>query len=142
VTLIEPRLFGARLHWAIKPLVSPIRAVEWTRLVRRLRAEQYDVIHIHYAYLGMVGVLGKFPYILHCHGGDIRDITPFTRWITSRALKNAGLVFFATPDLGPGVRKTRPDAAFLPNPIDTRVFRPLAPCDERPGCTSPARWTT
>lgn len=130
VTLIQPRLFGARLHWAVKPIVGPIRALEWTRLVRRLRRERYDIIHIHYAYLGMVGVLGKFPYILHCHGGDIRDITPFTSWITRRALRNAGAVFYATPDLGPEVLKQRPDAQFLPNPIDTETFRPLASCAE------------
>lgn len=129
-TLIEPRLFGARLHWAIKPLISPIRALEWARLARRLKAEKYEVIHIHYAYLGFIGVLGNFPYILHCHGGDIRDITPFTRWVTSRALKDAGLVFVATPDLMPGVHKTRPDAQFLPNPIDTCAFKPHAPCRE------------
>jgi glycosyltransferase involved in cell wall biosynthesis len=126
VTIIQPRLFGGGLHWAVKPVVSPVRLLEWTRLVRRLRAERYDLIHIHYAYLGMVGVLGKFPYILHCHGSDIWQITPFTRYITSRALKNAGHVFYATPDLA-GVLDQRPDAEFLPNPIDTETFRPLAP---------------
>jgi glycosyltransferase involved in cell wall biosynthesis len=129
VTVIQPRLFGGGLHWAVKPVVSPVRLLEWTRLVRRLRAEQYDLIHIHYAYLGMVGVLGKFPYLLHCHGSDIWQITPFTRYITSRALKNAGHVFYATPDLA-AVLDQRPDAEFLPNPIDTEAFRALSPASD------------
>ncbi len=132
VNVIQPRLFGGSLHWALKPVVSPVRLVEWTRLVRHLRAEQYDLIHIHYAYLGMVGVLGKFPYILHCHGSDIWAITPFTRAITNRALRNAGHVFYATPDLAAGVLGQRPYAEFLPNPIDTETFRPLAPCAGSP----------
>lgn len=129
VTFIQPRLFGARLHWAIKGLVGPVRALEWLQLARRVRAGSYDMAHIHYAYMGIVGVLGRFPYILHCHGGDIRDPTLFTGWIKERALREAGHVFYATPDLGPAVLARRPDAEFLPNPVDTAVFAPLSPAD-------------
>ena len=132
VTFIQPRLLGARLHWAIKGLVGPVRALEWFQLARRLRRGNYDLAHIHYAYMGIVGVLGRFPYILHCHGGDIRDPTLFTGWIKEKALRQAARVFYATPDLGPAVLARRPDAEFMPNPIDTVAFAPLSPAAASP----------
>jgi glycosyltransferase involved in cell wall biosynthesis len=39
-------------------------------------------------------------------------------------------VFYATPDLASYVLKRRPDAEFLPNPVDAEQFRPLAPARE------------
>jgi glycosyltransferase involved in cell wall biosynthesis len=75
----------------------------------------------------MLGVLGKFPYILHCHGSDVREITPFTRPMIERALRKAGKVYYTTPDLASYVLARRPDAEFLPNPVDSDQFRPLTP---------------
>ncbi len=130
VSLIQPRLVGGRLPWSVKPVVGPVRAVEWAQMIRAIRAGQFDAVHIHYAYLGMLGILGKFPFILHCHGSDVREITPFTRPMVLRALKSAGHVFYATPDLAPFVTGQRSDAEFLPNPVDSATFRPLAPARE------------
>ena len=131
VTLIQPRLFGARMHPLMKPVVSPIRAAEWAQLIRTIRSGGYDLAHIHYAYLGMLGVLGRFPFILHCHGTDLRESTAFTRPLIDRALRNADHVFYSTPDLASYVLPTRPDGEFLPNPIDTQLFRPLTPAQEQ-----------
>lgn len=131
VTLIQPRLVGGSLPWAIKPVVGPVRAVEWAQIIAQLHRERFDAIHIHYAYLGMLGVLGKLPYLLHCHGSDIRKITPFTMPMVERALRGADAVFYATPDLGDFVRQRRPDAQFLPNPVDSDTFAPLAPVSEK-----------
>ncbi len=130
VTLIQPKLVGGHLPWMVKPVVGPVRAVEWAQIIHDVHNGRFDVVHIHYAYLGMLGVLGKFPYILHCHGSDVREITPFTRPMVVRALKNAGHVYYATPDLASFVRSRRPDAEFLPNPVDSDTFRPLAPARE------------
>lgn len=130
VSLIQPKLVGGKLPWSVKPVVGPIRAVEWAQMIRAIHAGQFDAVHIHYAYLGMLGILGKFPFILHCHGSDVREITPFTRPMVIRALKNAGRVFYATPDLAPFVTGQRADAEFLPNPVDSETFRPLAPARE------------
>ena len=127
VTLIQPRLVGARLHPWLKPTVSPARAVEWAQLIRAIRRGDYDLAHIHYAYLGMLGVLGRFPFILHCHGTDLRESTAVTRPLIARALAAADHVFYSTPDLAPYVLPTRPDGEFLPNPIDTELFQPLSP---------------
>ncbi|HEY5475955.1 MAG TPA: glycosyltransferase family 4 protein [Tepidiformaceae bacterium] len=127
VTLIRPRLVGGGLPWMVKPVVGPVRAVEWAQIIRDVHAGHFDMVHIHYAYLGMLGVLGKFPYILHCHGSDVREITPFTRWMIERALLGAGKVYYATPDLADYVLARRSDAVFLPNPVDSDQFRPIAP---------------
>ncbi len=130
VTLIRPRLFGGSLPAMVKPVVGPVRAVEWAQIIREVRSGHFDMVHIHYAYLGMLGVLGKFPYILHCHGSDVREITPYTRPMITRALAEAGHVFYSTPDLATYVKARRPDAEFLPNPVDTTLFHPVAPARE------------
>ncbi len=131
VTVIRPRLFGGGLPWMVKPVVGPVRGVEWAQIIRKVREGNFDIVHIHYAYLGMMGVLGKFPYMLHCHGSDVREITPFTRPMIQRALRNAEKVYYATPDLAAYVLARRPDAEFLPNPVDAELFRPIEPAGGR-----------
>jgi len=104
-----------------------VRALDWLDIVRRVRAGNYDLAHIHYAYLGNLGRLGRFPYILHCHGTDLRGESAFTRPLIRSALRHASHVFYATPDLWPYLRDLRPDAEFLPNPIDLDRFAPASP---------------
>lgn len=133
VTLFHPRLVGAGLHPQIKPITAPVRALDWLDLIRRIRAGHFDLVHIHYAYLGNVGALGGFPYILHCHGTDLRGATTVTRPLIRRALREARHVFYSTPDLAPYVAQERPDGEFLPNPIDVAQFRPLTRAGDRPG---------
>lgn len=130
VTLFQPRLVGGQLPGLIKPAVVPLRAFEWAQLVRRVRAGHFDLLHIHYAYIGMVGVLAGVPYILHCHGSDVWGLTPVTRWPATRALKGATHVFYSTPDLAAHTLRHRPDAEFLPNPIDWHTFQPVRPAKE------------
>lgn len=124
VTLLQPRLVGANLHPLVKPIIGPARAIDWLDLIHTMRRDKFDLAHIHYAYLGNVGRLGGFPYILHCHGTDMRGSTVFTRPLIRNALRGARHVFFSTPDLAHYVRPIRPDAEFLPNPIDSDTFRP------------------
>jgi glycosyltransferase involved in cell wall biosynthesis len=133
VELFHPRLVGANLHPQVKPVTAPIRALDWLDMIRRIRNGGFDLVHIHYAYLGNVGALGHFPYILHCHGTDLRGETAVTRPLIRRALQNARHVFYSTPDLGPYAARVRGDGEFLPNPIDATQFRPLTPAGERPG---------
>jgi len=130
VTLIRPKAPGAKLPQLLKPVTVPARAIEWAKVIRQVRGGNFDVVHIHYATLGIVGELGRFPYVLHCHGTDVRDPDPVTRPIVQRVLRNAVHVFYATPDLAEPVLRHRPDAEFLPNPIDTETFRPLTPARE------------
>lgn len=131
VTLYHPRLVGANLHPQIKPVTAPVRALDWLDLIRRIRQGNYDLVHIHYAYLGNVGALGGFPYILHCHGTDLRGGTAVTRPLIRNALREARHVFYSTPDLEHYVAAVRDDGEFLPNPIDTSQFRPITQAKDR-----------
>ena len=133
VTLFHPRLVGANLHPQIKPITAPIRALDWLDLIRRIRSGNFDLVHIHYAYLGNVGALSQFPYILHCHGTDLRGETAVTRPLIKNALREAQHVFYSTPDLKAYVERVRFDGEFLPNPTDTAQFRPTVSAAERSG---------
>jgi glycosyltransferase involved in cell wall biosynthesis len=128
VDLLHPRLYGAKLPPLVKLLIAPARFADWLRLIWRLRRGRYDVVHIHYAYLGLVGILAGVPYVLHCHGDDVRDLArrPWRRLIRL-ALRRAEHVYYATPDLGPWALAVRPDAEFLPNPMDIETFQPAPP---------------
>jgi len=66
------------------------------------------------------------PYVVHCHGSDIRDTVPGGVWerAISPAILRAAGVLYSTPDLATPARRFRRDAVFLPNPVDTQVFRP------------------
>lgn len=109
-----------------KLLVSPLRLKEMLRVNRDVKRGRYDIIHIHFAYLGWLGILGRYPYFLHCHGSDIRrDLKDWRRrWFIEKSLQRAKKVFFATPDLAELIYPLRPDAIFLPNPVNTDQFQP------------------
>jgi glycosyltransferase involved in cell wall biosynthesis len=125
VDLLYPRLHGASLPPLGKLAVSPLRFVDWVRLAWRVRRGRYDAVHIHYGYLGIVGLLARVPYVLHCHGDDVRDVdrriwAPLIRL----AIRRARHVYYSTPDLREPLLRIRPDVEFLPNPIDIEQFRP------------------
>jgi len=44
--------------------------------------------------------------------------------VIRKALQGAQHLFYSTPDLASLVMAVRPDAEFLPNPVDTELFRP------------------
>lgn len=121
------RLPASRRGTAAKILALPARWAEWTAVNRQVKSGHYDIVHIHYAYLGLLGILGQYPYILHCHGTDVRRglYDPLRRGMVIQSLRRARKVLFSTPDLAQHVRPIRPDAIFLPNPIATDRFRPL-----------------
>ncbi|HZD60032.1 MAG TPA: glycosyltransferase family 4 protein [Anaerolineae bacterium] len=102
------------------------RIADARALAAQISREQYDIVHIHYAYFGMLGVLGGYPYWLHCHGTDIRRnlYHHAYRKITTMSLDRADRVLYSTPDLKPHAEKARADAVFLPNPIRTEMFEP------------------
>lgn len=125
VDLLYPRLYGAGLSPLWKLAVIPARFADWLRLAWRLRRGDYDAVHIHYAYLGIVGLLARVPYVLHCHGDDVRDVSRRI-WapVIRLAIQRARHVYYSTPDLAEPLHAIRPDAEFLPNPIDIERFHP------------------
>ncbi len=124
--VFQLQLVGGKLPTWAKVLLLPWRGAEIYHLNRRLRAGRFDIIHIHFAYLGWAGILGRYPYILHCHGTDVRRNLNqgYQRPFIARSLQNAEKVFFSTPDLAEHVLPIRPDAVWLPNPTNTDRFRP------------------
>jgi glycosyltransferase involved in cell wall biosynthesis len=133
--LLRIEAAGGRLPLPLKALFLPARLIEGARANRAIKRGRYDIVHIHVAYMGWLGIIGRYPYVLHTHGQDTRANLrhPLKSWITRRALEKARLVFYSTPDLGPVVHPVRPDAVFLPNPVDTERFRPSGkPPGERP----------
>lgn len=120
VDVIAPRRVGAGLAYPWKLATLPVRAAGLVEAAWGIRRADYDVVHVHYARLGIVGPLVGQPYVLHCHGSDIRGVTPMSPWgfEVAEPLRRARLVYFATPDLARWVRPFRHDALFLPNPIE------------------------
>ena len=122
------RLVAKRRSTLVKLLASPARLHEWLAVNRQVKSGGYDVVHIHFAYLGWIGILGRYPYFLHCHGSDVRrDLhDPLRRWPIVTSLRRARTVLLATPDLASIVCPIRPDAIFLPDPVNTDRFTPTS----------------
>jgi glycosyltransferase involved in cell wall biosynthesis len=127
------RLVAKRRSTLVKLLASPARLHEWLDVNRQVSSGGYDVVHIHFAYQGWIGILGRYPYFLHCHGSDVRrDLHDrLRRWPIVTSLRRARAVLFATPDLAPIVSPIRPDAIFLPDPVNTDRFAPNHTLAER-----------
>jgi len=125
--LYHPKTGGYTLGKVGKICLSFQRFGEILSLSKYIKREKFDIVHIHYAYFGLFGILGGYPYWLHCHGTDVRRnlYHPLFKHITVSSLKRAGKVFYSTPDLYEYVSKLRSDAIFLPNPIDTNLFSPV-----------------
>lgn len=120
------RILAGGAPTAVKLAALPLRVAELLDVERQIRLGGFDLVHFHYAYVGILGALGRHRYVLHAHGTDVRDAlhdpirAPFAR----AALTHARAVLVATPDLLAIARRIRPDARFLPNPIDVERFRP------------------
>jgi glycosyltransferase involved in cell wall biosynthesis len=125
-TLYQPSLGNPEDRFWAKGQLILKRVTENLKLARQVRKEKYDIVHIHYAYFGLLGIIGRFRYWLHCHGTDVRRnlYHPLFRIPTTLSLAQAEKVLYSTPDLAEHVKKERSDAIFLPNPVDTEMFRP------------------
>jgi len=123
----EPmRLHRHEASVASRAVLLPNRLREALRINRLIRNGGFQAVHLHWAYMGWMGMLGRYPYFVHCHGSDLRRNLgwPGLGWLTRRSLRSARRVFYSTPDLKSLAVRVRPDSVFVPNPIDTEVFRP------------------
>lgn len=81
-------------------------------------------LHIHGGHLSSFCLRTKRPYVLHIHGSEIRtyDSLGVPRFRatpdTIEAMRKAFAVVYSTPDLSPFVKSVRPDAIWLPTPLD------------------------
>ncbi len=117
--LIDPARHGRWMRYPWKLGALPLRAAALVQAALRARRAHADLVHVHYARQGWMGPVSRAPFLVHCHGTDVRGIRPQSAW--GRAvqpwLRRARRVVYATPDLEPWVKAFRTDAVFVPNPI-------------------------
>ena len=124
-TLYEPSLVGGGAVLPLKLAMMPGRLFDLRHVVGDLDPQQYDLAHIHWASYGILGLAGRIPYVVQCHGTDVR--TPENARhsdLLSPVLRRAAAVLCITPDLMPVVRMCAPDALFLPGRWMCAQFSP------------------
>ena len=124
--IFEPTVGGyraSRFRRVVLPLIRTLEAFQLRQLVQK---RQFDVVHVHYARFAYMPLLTGLPYILHCHGSDLRlDLfRPGLRELTLAAIRQARKVLYVTPELYRFLKDIRNDAIFLPNPLDMDRFAP------------------
>src|SRR6266487_6465810 len=126
VTLYEPSLVGGLAPLPIKLAMMPGRILDMRQVAGNLNPDYFDIVHIHWASYGVLGLVSKIPFIVHCHGSDVRYRLkqPFFRLMSTTIFRRAAAVMCITPDLLPVVRSVRSDVIFSPAPIDTERFTP------------------
>jgi hypothetical protein len=126
--LVPPRP-GVGSPGPLRPLLLPMRLLALAGIALQARWRGPDLVHLHYARHGWVAPLLDRPYVLHCHGTDVRDTTPGRGWgrVVEPAMRRAAAVLYATPDLAGAMAAYRPDALFMPNPIPIPDVAAVAP---------------
>jgi glycosyltransferase involved in cell wall biosynthesis len=129
--VVDPPKPGAALRYPWKLGTIPVRLGLLAATAGAIRRDAPDIVHIHYASQSLVGPLIGRPFVVHCHGTDIRGVDPSSLWGRCLApfLASAAAVLYSTVDLADDTRGFRPDAEFLPNPIDTDHFAPGPPAN-------------
>src|SRR5215475_3970827 len=111
VKIFQPSLLGAHLPLSGKLALMPLRLFNLWHITGSLRPEHFDLVHIHWASYGLLGLIGRVPYVVHCHGSDVRYRLqhPVYRKILTPILQNASAVACITPELLDAVRPIRSD---------------------------------
>ncbi|MBP2364687.1 glycosyltransferase [Pseudonocardia parietis] len=144
------------LEWDLLPKAAP--AQQWPGVSGRLRramiggrwvarlavkAWRHDIVHVHSASTVAHSRLGAPRYVVHCHGTDVRtaQYDPRRGPAVVRALERAEAVLYSTPDLAEHVLQHRPDAVYLPVPIDVDAVPGWYPAPGRPRIVFASRWS-
>ena len=72
VEVYEPSLVGGLAPLPVKMAFMPWRVLDMRHVVGKLNRSHFDIVHIHWASYGVLGLASRIPYIVHCHGGDVR----------------------------------------------------------------------
>ncbi|MEQ3551238.1 hypothetical protein WIS52_12220 [Pseudonocardia nematodicida] len=144
------------LEWDLLPKAAPDRswpgisgrarrALIGGRWVARLavQARRHDVVHVHSASTLAHSRFGAPRYVLHCHGTDVRttQYDPARTASIVDGLRRAEAVLYSTPDLAEHVLGHRPDAVYLPVPIDVDAVPEWSPVPGRPQVVFASRWS-
>src|SRR5205814_9805783 len=78
----------------VKMAFMPWRVLDMRRVVGKLNRSHFDIVHIHWASYGVLGLASRIPYIVHCHGGDVRHRLqhPLSRVMLEPVLRRAAAV--------------------------------------------------
>lgn len=126
IQLYQPDLRGGNEWLPMKLALMPRRLLSLQPLLRKLKRNSFDLAHIHWASYGILGLMSEIPFIVECHGSDVRHRLrhPLFRALLSTIFKRAAAVLCITPDLVPVVQTVCPRALFFPAPINTAYFSP------------------
>lgn len=116
-------------------------AVWLTRLAAQ--AARHDFVHVHSASVMRHARYAVRRFVLHCHGTDVRTLQYDPAWkpVILESLRRAEEVFYPTPELHEHVLKHRPDAVYLPIPVDPALMPEWSPAPaERPTVFFASRW--
>lgn len=127
VELYQPTVGTYRRPAWFRALIPAIRALESLQMRRRYRVGRFERLHVHYETFGVMPLLARLPYYLHCHGGMTTHMNrPLSRRLIEICLRRATRVLCATPNLLQPIQRYRPDVVFVPNPVDTEMFTPAS----------------
>lgn len=94
-------------------------------------ADEYDLFICHFAFqsaifANMLKKLKGIKYVLHVRGSDIRVNLnhPIYGRLMEPAIKNAEMVWCSTPDLVKYTKRVNEKSYWIPNVVDTEIFRP------------------
>src|SRR5690606_12792222 len=116
------------------------RGVTWDSWLA-VQARFFDVVHLHMGTLTDQLRFVRRPWVVHVHGTDnpARLYDAAWRPRIERELAGASAVVYATPDLAEHTRPYRPDAIYLPQPIDVTDLPVWRPTDA-PRIVFSSRW--
>lgn len=113
-----------KLQSMIRSMKRQLRSIRFLLKVRS-ESKNYDIIHIHSCWKAIFFIPFK-PKILHWHGDDCRSKPSLKPWwkrlivkLFIRLYAIQHQMYISTPDLHADV----PDAVWLPNPVDTIMFK-------------------
>ncbi len=138
VKVYQPSLNGNTDSLPIKLTKMLGRTLSLRRVVGELDTNHFDLAHIHWASYGILGLTSRIPFIVECHGSDVRYRLkhPFFRLLLSAVFHRSAGVHCITPDLVPIVQAVYPRATYFPGLVDTEQF---APAENTLSSTQP--WT-
>jgi glycosyltransferase involved in cell wall biosynthesis len=97
------------------------RASDAPRLAWTFRSGRFTHLHVHYATFANLAELARVPYSLHVHGADVLldpNAGGLKARLALRGIERATSIVVSTPDILEPTRALRPDAIYIPNPME------------------------
>lgn len=118
-----------------------LKGAKWAAQLQA-QARAADIVHVHGANVVAHTRWAAKRYVLHLHGTDIRtaQYDPRHRDSIRRAVEEAQLVYYVSPDLWEHVKDIRPDAELFPVIADTTSVPSATAASAQKRVVFPSRW--